>query len=514
MKDIKELGNYMLSDLSEGLLSGMDDVLAAGDKYMDEEALKKWFVNDSCKITKKKNGYVLRGNFKTKDIDETYNGPKVVAVYGNFSISNTKLSSLEGLFSDDCMIEGTFTIENNDNLVSLKGCPISVGTLVIANNKKLKDIDIAPNVLVNAYVSKNGKKFKETDLRAKMNVYKKIFCSVENNEELVNESETINEAFKAPQLKLVADAIKRCTKSTTSRENRFTLERISAIAWDKLEASKISEYDNSDPKTITVIRGLIYKKADGMFVLMNKDGEVYAIIYQKEVYNLSPKRNYRGIDKYNSGYKASNQDLIDSISNADSFMFIDLKDEDLVWALRDERHKAREGALVYRKGYERTGKGKYSWSNDIISDKNIRYYQEIADENRQRYKTMVQQLKAKKALTTGNFDNIKKRLDDIFARYTKLLSKVYADPAKYSAWDLDWLNDKFYNVTKIDKYSMRETGLFRAIEVYFNFLIEASRGSAHMGRDNDVMKKIKDLEETLLANIRAVEIMLSEMEAK
>lgn len=516
IKTIKDVSKYMLSDLTEGLLSGMDDVLAAGDKYMDEEALKKWFVNDNCKITKKKNGYVLRGNFKTKDIDTTYNGPKIVGVYGNFAVSDTKLSSLEGMFSVDCMIEGTFTIENNDNLVSLKGCPISVGTLVIANNKNLKDIDIAPNVLVNAYISKNGKKFKEEKLRGKMNVYKKIFCSVENDEVedvLINESETINEAFKAPQLKLIADAIKRCTKSTTSRENRFTLERISAIAWDKIEASKISEYDNSDPKTLTIIRGLIYKKADGMFVLMNKDGEVYAIIYQKEVYSLSPNTNYRGIDKYTSGWKGSNQDIIDTVSSADSFMFIDLKGENLVWDLRNDRRKAREGALVYRKGYERTGKGEYSWSQDIISVKNVRYYQEIANDNRERYKTMVQQLKAKKALTSGNFDNIKKRLDDIFARYTKLLSKVYADPTKYSAWDLDWLNDKFYNSSHT-KYSITETGLFRAIEVYFNFLIDASKGSAHMGRDNDVMKKIKDLEETLLANIRAVDIKLSEMEAK
>lgn len=516
MKDIKDISNYMLSDLTEGLLSGMDDVLAAGDKYMDEETLKKWFVNDNCKITKKKNGYVLRGNFKTKDIDTTYNGPKIVAVYGNFAISNTKLSSLEGMFSDDCMIEGTFTIENNDNLVSLKGCPISVNTLVIANNKNLKDIDIAPNVLVNAYISKNGKKFKEEQLRTKINVYKKIFCSVENDDVedvLVNESETINEAFKAPQLKLIADAIKRCTKKELKRESRFTLELITAIAWDKLEASKISEYDNSDPKTITVIRGLIYKKANGMFALMNKEGEVYAIIYEKQFLNLSHNAHYRGIDKYTSGTKTSNQDLIDCIDNADSFMFIDLKDEDLVWALRSDRQKAREGALAYRKGYERTGKGEYSWSQDIISDKNIRYYQEVANENRERYKTMLQQLKAKKALTSGNFDNIKKRLDAVFARYTTLLSKVYANPTKYSTWDLDWLNDKFYTATH-NKYSVSESGLFRSIEIYFNFLIEASKGSAYMGRNNDVMQKIKDLEETLIANIRAVEIKLSEMEAK
>ena len=517
MKDIKDIISYTLSDLSEGLLSGMDAAFATADKFIDEDILKKWFTNDNCKITKKKDGYVLRGNFKTKDIEDTYNGPKIVAVYGNFAISNTKLSSLEGMFSEDATIEGTLTIENNDNLVSLKGCPISVSTLVIANNKNLKDIDIAPNVLVNAYISKNGKKFKETQLRAKMNVYKKIFCSVENDEVedvLINESEMINEAFKAPQLKLIADAIKRCTtKGKVNREDRFTLERITAIAWDKLEASKISEYDNSDPKTITVIRNLIYKKADGMFALMNAEGEVYAIIYQKHYLTLSPNAHYRSIDKYTSGNKVSNQDMIDYISYADSFMFIDLKDEDLVWALRSERRNARVGALAYRKGYERTGKAEYSWSNDLISDKNVRYYQEIADENRERYKTMLQQLKAKKALTSGNFDNIKKRLDAVFARYTALLSKVYANPTKYSSWDLDWLNDKFYTSSHT-KYSTHESGLFRSIEVYFNFLIEASKGTAYTGANFDVTQKIKDLEQTLLANIRAVEIKLSEMEVK
>ena len=513
IKSIKDVSKYMLSDLTEGLLGGMDSAFAEADKFVDEEFFKPWMMNDKCKMTKKKNGYVLRGNFKTKDIKDTYYGPKIVAVYGNFSISNTGLSNLEGMFSDDCMIEGTFTIENNDNLVSLKGCPISVGTLVIANNKNLKDIDIAPNVLVNAYISKNGKKFKEEKLRGKMNVYKKIFCAVESEDSLINESETINESFKAPQLKLVADAIKRCTKRETKRENRFTLELVSAIAWDKLEASKISEYDNSDPKTITVIRGLVYKKAHGMFALMNKEGEVYTIIYQKQILNLSANTNYRGIDKWTSGWQGSNQDIIDVVSNADSFMFIDLKDEDLVWALRDDRRKAREGALVYRKGYERTGKGEYSWSQDIISAKNVRYYQEIANENRERYKTMLQQLKAKKALTSGNFDNIKKRLDAVFARYTKLLANVYANPTKYSSWDLDWLNDKFYTSSH-GKYSTAEYGLFRAIEVYFNFLIEASKGSAYMGKDTNVTQKIKDLEQTLIANIKEVELKLDEIERK
>lgn len=515
IKTIKDVSKYMLSDLTEGLLAGMDTAFAEADKYVDEETFKPWMMNDKCKMTKKKNGYVLRGNFKTKDIKDTYYGPKIVAVYGNFSVSDTKLSDLTGIFSDDCIIEGTFTIENNDNLVSLKGCPISVSTLVIANNKSLMDIDIAPNVMVNAYISKNGKKFKEEKLRGKINVYKKIFCSIENEEDLVNES-MINEAFKAPQLKLVADAIKDSSKDV-KRENRFHFDNLKNIAWDKIEASQVSEYDKSDSKYMTHARGFVYKKAYGMYILM-KDDQVYAIILGKNLMQFKSITRYGTTtyrkEKNSSASQLSNQDILDWIEGSDSFMFVDLKNADTTYDLQQSRRVARTGAVAMDRGYERTGKGEYSWSNDIISDKNIRYYQKIADENRQRYKTMVQQLKAKKAMTSGNFDNIKKRLDDVFARYTKLLANVYANPTKYSTWDIEWLNDKFYNVTKIDKYSMRETGLFYAVERYFNFLIEASKGSAYMGRNNDVIQKIKDLEETLLANIRAVEIKLSEMEAK
>jgi hypothetical protein len=358
MKDLKEISKYALTDLDEGLLAGMDDVLAAGDKYMDEETFKAWFMNDKCKMTKKKNGYVLRGNFKTKDIGESYYGPKIVAVYGNFSVSDTKLRDLTGLFSDDCMIEGTFTIENNDSLVSLKGCPISVNTLVIANNKSLMDIDIAPNVLVNAYISKNGKKFKEGTLRSKMNVYKKIFCSFENDADLVNEA-FVNEAFKAPQLKLVADAIKASSKNVHPND-KMKFSDLKNIQWDKIEASQISEYDMSDPKSMTAARGFVYKKenSNGMYILMKND-QVTAIIINKELISFKDFYTYgvsvNRVGKY-SGSKVSNQDILDWISGAESFMYVDLKDMDYTYKIQTVRREARMGAVAMERGYERTGK--------------------------------------------------------------------------------------------------------------------------------------------------------------
>ena len=516
MKDLKEISKYTLSVLNEGLLADMEDMLDSGDKYMAEEELKKFATNDKCKMTKKKNGYLLRGNFKMKDVGTTYNGPKIVGVVGNFSVSDTKLSSLEGIFAIDAQIEGTFTIENNDNLVSLKGCPISVSTLVIANNKNLKDIDIAPNVLVNAYISKNGKKFKEEYLRDKINVYKKIFCAVESNEDLVNESEMINEAFKAPQLKLVANAIKKATGSNTRKEDKFSLIRINEIPWDKIEASQISEYDNSDPKTITTIRGLVYKHATGMFVMMNAEGNVYGIIYNKHYISLTPATGgrYGSIDKYTSGHKYSAQDIIDSVSHADTFMFIDMSEMERVYKLRNDRREARIGALALQRGYERTGKGgEYSWQlSDIIDAKQVRYYQDIADSNRARYQSQLIQLKAKKALLSGAFNNIKKRLDTVFARYTALLSKIYSNPEKYSPWDIEWLNDRFFRADR-GKYSVVEYGLFRAIEVYFGYLTDAVKGDRYT-KANEVGEKIKKLEESIIKGIEDVEFKLNEIENK
>lgn len=516
MKDLKEISKYALSDLEEGLLSGMEDVLDAGDKYMDETALQSWFMNDKCKITKKKHGYVLRGNFKTKDIDKYYDGPKIVAVYGNFAVSDTKLTSLEGMFVEDAIVEGTFTIENNDNLTSLKGCPISVGTLVVANNKSLMDIDIAPNVLVNAYISKNGKKFKETALRGKINVYKKIFCSVDIEEDMVNESTMINEAFKAPQLKRVADAIKNATKKETSKDNRFTFARIKSIMWDKIEASQISEFDMSDAKSMTAARGFVYKKADGMFVLIDKDDDVYAIIYDK--YVLLLKRSYpytKTIDKYSMSTKVSNQDILDYIGNSSSFLFVDLTGAKWAYDLQQERYAARQGALAFRKGHERTNKqGEYSWqTSDIINAKQVRYYQDIADENRRRYETLVTQMKAQKALLSGSFNAIKTRLDKAFARYTAVLSKVYANPKNYNNYDVEFLNNRFHDVRQKDRWNLTESGLFYVLEQYFRFIINASEGDRWMN-NVDISAKIKQYEDAISRNLDAVESKLTEMEHK
>jgi hypothetical protein len=379
------------------------------------------------------------------------------------------------------------------------------------------DIDIAPNVLVNAYISKNGKKFKEGTLRSKMNVYKKIFCSFENDADLVNEA-FVNEAFKAPQLKLVADAIKASSKNVRPND-KMKFSDLKNIQWDKIEASQISEYDMSDPKSMTAARGFVYKKenSNGMYILMKKD-QVTAIIINKELICFKNFYTYgesvNCVGKY-SGSKVSNQDILDWISGAESFMYVDLKDMDYTYKIQTARREARRGAVAMERGYERTGKyDPNRWNtSDKIDARQVRYYQNIADENRARYRELATKIKAQKALTSGTFDKIKARLDKAFSRYTSLLSKMYKEPNKFNTYDIDWLNDKFHNVTKIDKYSMRETGLFYAVERYFNYLINASQGSNYSS-NNSIHENIKILEQQIEAKLDEVEVVLNKLEQR
>ena len=156
MRDLKY--SIYVNDLTEGLLADMEDAITAGDDHMNNEMFANWALNAGCKVAKTKKGYKLKGDYKIKDIDN-YNGPKILSVQGNLAISNTNLETLEGLFDTDCEIEGTFTLENNSKLISLKGCPMQVNSLVINNNKALTDLSLAPVVLINAYISRNGKKW-------------------------------------------------------------------------------------------------------------------------------------------------------------------------------------------------------------------------------------------------------------------------------------------------------------------------------------------------------------------
>lgn len=529
MNTLKELSNMYLSDLSEGLLDDIEDNLTAGDDYMDNEMFSKWATGDH-KIFKTRTGYVLRGNFKITDIDK-YNGPKIKTVQGNLAISKTGLTNLEGLFNVDTEIKGSLTIEDNDKLISLSGCPLIVtGSLTITGNKSLKDIDYSPTVYINAYVSKNGKKFKKDDLSKKMQVYKHIFCAMDD--EFVIESESINEAFKAPELTRIADSIKKASDGSKSRGEKFTMRDIStSVPWDKLDSSNITEISTDDNECYKMIRKLTSNKIEnGVMAMIDEEGDVYAIaagFWGKTISVIQLKtrwgdagdaaywdRHRNKLDKWSAKLELRPTELIDYVSGKgwghpkfDSVMFVVWgKDETRMNAeLQGARNASKYGALAFQRGTER--------SNDNITTKYIRYYQSIAEENRERYKKFATQVKAKKALLTNNFMTLKVRLDSAFNRYTNLLAKVLQNPSKYESYDINWLNDKFHSTYKRDKWTTVETGLFRQLEVYMSYIIDASKGST--GYNNrDIQQSIQNGEANISRSLDEVEKELTKLEAK
>lgn len=410
MNTLKELSNMYLSDLSEGLLDDIEDNLTAGDDYMDNEMFSKWATGDH-KLFKTRTGYVLRGNFKITDIDK-YNGPKIKTVQGNLAISKTGLTTLEGLFNVDTEIKGSLTIEDNDKLISLSGCPLIVtGSLTITGNKSLKDIDYSPTVYINAYVSKNGKKFKKDDLSKKMQVYKHIFCAMDD--EFVIESESINEAFKAPELTRIADSIKKASDGSKDRGQRVTMHDISSnVPWDKLDSSNITEISTDDDNCYKMVRKLTSNKIEnGLMAMIDEEGDVYAIasgFWGKTISVLQLKtrwgdvgdtpywdRHRNKLDKWSAKLDLRPTELIDYVSGKgwghpkfDSVMFV-------VWGndetrmninLQAARTASKRDALAFQRGHER--------SNDSINPKYIRYYQSVAEENRERYKKLLTQIKA------------------------------------------------------------------------------------------------------------------------
>ena len=518
MRDLKY--SIYVNDLTEGLLADMEDAITAGDDHMNNEMFAKWAISAGSKVAKTKKGYKLKGDFKIKDIDK-YHGPKILSVQGNLAISNTKLETLEGLFDTDCEIEGTFTLENNSKLISLKGCPMQVNSLVINNNKALTDLSLAPVVLINAYISRNGKKFKKDELAKQLQVYKHIFCSIDDDTNMIEES-LLLEAFKAPQLKLLAKAIKDAGQSTP-RAMKMDFKDIYNIEWDKIEASQISEYDVSDAKCITLARKYISGSITGLMALLNKDGEVTGIIKHKKYCRLKDRGSYwwhDKLDKYTNFNELNTTDIIDIIKKHETVLFINLADSgnydwDGAWKKHNSRIEARRGAIAYDRGYERTGKTDPNtpWIlSDTIDAKQVRYYQDIADENRERYKKLIIRIKAQRAAMSNNFTAIKSRMDAAFKRYTELLVKILANPTKYESWDVSWLNDKFSEVHNSKKYGLTQTGLFVQISQYMNYMINISKGNNYGNKD--IQTNIKNYEDNILKSLNDVERKLTELESK
>lgn len=516
-----DLKDYTKIVIDESILDDIDDILADGDKQVDLKMVEKWSAPSRKKAyySKQKKGFVMVGDYVIDDIEDTkYYGTPIKRLTGTLAISGCAIESLEGLFTPDCEIDGTFTIEDCPNLVSLKGCPLSCKTFTVSGCKKLKNIDFTPVVSGNVYLNDNGKRFKEEKLRENPNFYcgKKVFCStLFDVENLINEGhlEFVCEAFKAPQLKVLAAALNAVKDPNAKLDIRKFMANVEL---DKIKSSQITEYDLPvDLKVaLPMVKQYTTGKRSGFFFTMDKDGEVLNVFHGKSYLRIADR--YSKIDNWSGSINTNAGNIEVLISAASTLVIVDVNGMEATWRIHNAREENRKGAIAMMKGTERTGKevGNY-WDDreNKIDAKQVRYYQQIANENRERYKQMIAKMKAERALKANNFEKYKTQIDSLFQRYTALLSKILKDPKKYSSYDVEFLNDKFKaaRLTGQRRYQyLKEDGLLVAIERYFQLMISANTaGRSSSSIDDD----IKRCEESIIYNISAVNSKLRQLEA-
>ena len=516
-----DLKDYTKIVIDESLLDDIEDTLVAGDKAADLKMVEGWAKVSRKKAyySKQKRGLVMVGDFLIDDIDDTkYYGTPIKRLTGTLAISGCNIENLEGLFTPDCSIEGSLTIEDCPNLVSLKGCPISCKTFTVTGCKKLKEIDVTPVVYGNMYLSDNGKRFKEEQLRKNpfFSVGKKVFCStLFDTEDLINEGqfEFVCEAFKAPQLKVLADALNKIKDPNIKVD---TKKFMANVQLDKIKSSQVYEYDlpNELKTALPAVKQYTTGKRLGFFFTMDEEGNVLNIFKGKSY--LRVKDRYSKVDNWTSFSGINTGNIEGLIASASTLVIVDVTGMEATWRIHNDREEARKGATAMMIGQERSGKetGNY-WDDreNKIDEKQVRYFQQIANENRERYKKMLAKMKAERALKTNNFDKFKTQIDGLFQRYTALLSKILKDPKKYSSYDVEFLNDKFKaaRLSGQRRYQyITEDGLLVAIEKYFALIINSNNGGSSR---RAIEEDIKRCEESIQHNIAVVDSKLRQLEA-
>ena len=506
MVDIKDIAMMCLTNLSEGILDDIEVTMAQGDQFIDIQYFEKW--SEKCRNkaywrpTKK--GWVLQGDFIINNLkDKTYSGPMIKTVKGNIYIMNSEIETLEGLFFDNAVIEGSLTIQNCKNLISLKGCPAEVQTLTIMECSKLKSLENGPVVLRNLYAMKNGKKFKEEDLRNQITVNKNIFCSQVNDEDIILEG-MINESLRNPHLIRLAKQLKE-PKYRIDKD--WTLEMVLRdrnLYLDKLDSDSFKEYDGSDPRALTLARKAM---ANDLIIIlcMNDKGRYTYLIHGHSVTNIDFNENDRWAGRMPRwGSDTSVHNLENIIKKSDTVIIIDYNGEERNWKLKNQRMDARKGALALNRGEER--------SSDEIDAKYIRYYQGIANENRERYKKLVAIIKAQRNLTgfTASFEKLKKRIDNVMERYTQLMVTMLKYPEKYSSWDIDYVTSKIKShYTSAKARSTVSTGLLVLLDRYMHIYIESRKGDINVAVADS---KLKELESEIESTLDQLENKITKLE--
>lgn len=400
MKDFKYIQESIFDD---------DDIVAGADKVIIEDWIKN-NVKGDFKYSRFKDGTLkIKGNFIIRNYKEDVFPIEFNirdAEKGAIYIENCpNLKSIKGLFYDRASIDSDLIINGCDSLVSLEGCPEKVNNFICSNNKSLKSLDGMPSYIIGQVTMiKNGKKFKENQLKSKSNIALDIYCSVDNNNENI-----ILEDFSNPVLSRLFKFMKE------KNINRHDIDTVlyNNISWDKLGPSANQTYRYDDKKGLTAARNII-RNGYGLVILMDINKEFTHIINgNNQVLDI------KSISRYTHVYRMKYTEIMELFDKCYEFIVIDLskynKDIDNVssWQLSVDRRKSKEGML--NPGDEE--------QNRKIKNTNIERYKAALADNRI-YKDI-------------NYDDVIRIMTKINELYNKFISK--SSNIKNNAQDVSYM---------------------------------------------------------------------------
>lgn len=422
--------------INESILDDIDDL----ENKTDNIILKKWFdeyAKGDFKVKISKKGITkVTGNMIIKGFDgETFPSMNIDEFKGSLTIEKCpNLISMEGLFKQYFYkIYGNLIINNCPKLTKL-ACPTTVeGSFQLVGNSSLKSLEGAPEMVTGeVYIMKNGKKFKEDQIKKYVEfVGDFIYCSGEFEETTINEDQ-IDEAFGNPYLMLLAKQLKESGHAFKSIFNRYGVNAL----WDQVDSSHITNYSwrykSPSDKDLKAARAIISGKSDG-----------YIITYKYEDNKL---KFIRVIDSHKSSivlggnytvwHQEKSTELIDMICGVgysnpkcDGMIIIHVDRELDNWNIRNERKLARQGMV----------------------ENTPEYYSKVARENIERYKKIIQTNKANR--NTGEVEKVQKMVDAFLKDIMQASQNVMKNPMKYKD-DLLWLeklNEYAYNRVSYDR---------------------------------------------------------------
>lgn len=477
--------------LSEGFFDLAND--AAIDSQISKDVNNDFLskCKGDYKILTLKDGSVkINGKLLINKYDkDTLEGLKCKDFKGKLIIENCpNLKTLKDSFLSGIVVfDGSITINQCPALESLEGIPNMVkGDVMITNCKKLKDFGTLESVFGNFYWERNGKKYTDEEIRNKVSVIKKVFCSEEEIEADVVEG-LVNEAFNNPWLSKLASQLKKYPyKEYSWRDNAPTkvdtvdkfFRSYGMRSWrggrllDKVTNDDVDVYSSESKSDMTTLSKVFWNmynartlRADCILVFDEDRGEFVGAFAgtggQRGVQGEGikwvrlPNKDWhdRGMDDVFYTKTEARDKLLGYGAGYTFVVFKCEADSESNDEKRTDMQMARRNAQA-----------------GVIQPGDVEQYKTIAAENIKRYKEIVARNKASRK--SDQYSALPDEVEKIMTRSFKLTRAVAKDPKNFSKWDvtafLNWIREeKVYS-----RYSRNYSGEY-GLMYYFKSFMDA-----------------------------------------